>query len=81
MYWGQSLEILLSGFNHLLLTQSGYKFEALALLPDTWDAVSRDFIESRDQHVVDNFQQYCSIVETGIGSNSLILGGEVDAGM
>jgi len=82
MYWGESKDSLqVCKSNGPELIRSGYKFEALALIPDTWDAVSRDFIESRDQHIVDNFQQYCSVVETGIGSSSLILGGEVDAGM
>jgi RAT1-interacting protein len=58
----------------------GYKFESLALIPDTWDEVSRDFIEGREEHVVDNIQQYCSVVQTGLGNHSVILGGEVDAG-
>ena len=59
---------------------SGYKFESLALIPDIWDNVSREFIESRGEHVVDNIQQYCSVVRTKIGDSDLILGGEVDAG-
>jgi RAT1-interacting protein len=59
---------------------AGYKFEALALIPDVWDAVSREYIETRDQHVVDNIEQYCSVVQTGMGNSTLILGGEVDAG-
>jgi RAT1-interacting protein len=63
-----------------LLKQVGYKFEAVALIPDIWDKVSRDYIESRERHVVDNMQQYCSVVQTGIGSTTLLLGGEVDAG-
>jgi RAT1-interacting protein len=58
----------------------GYKFESLALIPSIWDETSRDFIESRETHIVDNIQQYCSVVQTGIGSTSVILGGEVDAG-
>jgi len=46
-----------------------------------WDNVSRDEIESREHKVVDNYSQYCSVVETGIGGVSMILGGEVDARM
>jgi RAT1-interacting protein len=59
---------------------SGYKFEALSLIPAAWDSVTREYIENRDQLVVNNAQQYCSVVQTGIGSTNLILGGEVDAG-
>jgi RAT1-interacting protein len=63
-----------------MMSYWGYKFEAVALIPDIWDEVSRDFIEDRENHVVDNIQQYCSIVHTGIGSTTLLLAGEVDAG-
>lgn len=58
----------------------GYKFESLCLIPDTWDATTREFIEGREKHVVSNKAQYCSIVRTGIGAVSLVMGGEVDAG-
>lgn len=58
----------------------GYKFETLSLLPDTWDAVSRDYIEGREAQVVSNYAQYCSVVRTGMGDASIVLGGEVDAG-
>jgi RAT1-interacting protein len=73
-YWGMSLSKDTSA------DCVGYKFETLALIPDEWDAVSREFIDNRDQHVVDNIEQYCSVVQTGIGNTTLILGGEVDAG-
>jgi RAT1-interacting protein len=58
----------------------GYKFETLSLIPGTWDATSREYIESREDQVVDNYAQYCSIVKTGIGKSKIIIGGEVDAG-
>lgn len=58
---------------------AGYKFETLSTMPATWDETSRDFIESRENHVVNNREQYCSIVRTGIGKAILCLGGEVDA--
>jgi len=57
----------------------GYKFETLSTLPATWDETSRDYIESREDHVVNNKEQYCSVVRTGIGKAVLCLGGEVDA--
>ncbi|KAF2143026.1 uncharacterized protein K452DRAFT_326208 [Aplosporella prunicola CBS 121167] len=58
---------------------AGYKFETLSVIPNIWDAVSRDTIEGRDEEVVNNYSQYCSVVRTAIGDNSLVIGGEVDA--
>ncbi|KAF2669216.1 rai1 protein [Microthyrium microscopicum] len=68
-----------NGLSQDIMSFWGYKFESLALIPDIWDNVSRDFIESREEHIVDNIQQYCSVVYTQIGDASLVLGGEVDA--
>ncbi|KAI4235154.1 MAG: hypothetical protein L6R40_006553 [Gallowayella cf. fulva] len=62
-----------------LMSYWGYKFETLSLLPATWAETSRDYIESRENVVVNNNAQYCSVVKTGIGKSRLILGGEVDA--
>jgi RAT1-interacting protein len=67
--------------NHLLLNRFvGYKFETLSLMPDQWDPTSRDFIEGREEMVVNNYAQYCSVVKTGIGKAKMVIGGEVDAG-
>jgi RAT1-interacting protein len=68
------------GIPNDMFAYMGYKFESLCLIPDTWDATSREFIEGREGHVVSNKAQYCSIVRTGIGSVSMVMGGEVDAG-
>ncbi|KAJ2902998.1 Dhp1-interacting protein Din1 [Zalerion maritima] len=57
----------------------GYKFETLSTMPATWGLTSREYIEGRDEHVVSNKAQYCSIVRTGVGKPILCLGGEVDA--
>ncbi|KAL6849377.1 decapping endonuclease targeting mRNA [Amphichorda felina] len=57
----------------------GYKFETLSTLPAPWGETSREFIEGRENQVVNNNEQYCSVVRTGIGKNVLCLGGEVDA--
>ncbi|EHK41646.1 hypothetical protein TRIATDRAFT_77806 [Trichoderma atroviride IMI 206040] len=57
----------------------GYKFETLSTLPSPWAETSRDFIETRESQIVNNKEQYCSIVRTGIGKATLCLGGEVDA--
>ncbi|KAF7548952.1 hypothetical protein G7046_g8497 [Stylonectria norvegica] len=57
----------------------GYKFETLATLPSPWAETSREYIENRENEVVDNKAQYCSVVRTGIGKAILCLGGEVDA--
>jgi RAT1-interacting protein len=64
----------------MLLTCAGYKFETLCLLPATWDETSREYIENRENEIVNNHAQYCSVVRTGIGNTSLVIGGEVDAG-
>ena len=58
---------------------AGYKFETLSLIPDQWNSIPREFIESREDMVVNNYAQYCSIVKTGIGKARLVIGGEVDA--
>ncbi|KAI6782466.1 uncharacterized protein J7T54_001323 [Emericellopsis cladophorae] len=60
-------------------SRRGYKFETLSTLPSIWAETSRDYIEAREDHVVNNKAQYCSVVRTGIGSSILCLGGEVDA--
>ncbi|KAI9689557.1 MAG: decapping endonuclease targeting mRNA [Bathelium mastoideum] len=61
-----------------LMAYWGYKFEALSLLPAPWGQTSREFIEAREDQVVDNHAQYCSVVRTGIGQRTMVLGGEVD---
>lgn len=57
----------------------GYKFETLATIPAPWGDTERAFIENRVNEVVNNKEQYCSVVRTGIGKSILCLGGEVDA--
>ncbi|KAK8034406.1 RAI1-domain-containing protein [Apiospora rasikravindrae] len=57
----------------------GYKFETLSTLPATWAETSREYIENRENEIVSNKAQYCSVVRTGIGKSILCLGGEVDA--
>lgn len=44
-----------------------------------WAEASREEIENRDAKIVDSEAQYCSVVTTGIGGTSMIIGGEVDA--
>ncbi|KAL9129859.1 MAG: hypothetical protein Q9217_001814 [Psora testacea] len=62
-----------------LMSYWGYKFETLSLIPDQWHPTSREYIEGREDMVVNNFAQYVSIVKTGIGKARLVIGGEVDA--
>jgi RAT1-interacting protein len=64
--------------SHEMMTFWGYKFETLSMLPDTLEKTPKSFIENRPKAVVSNHAQHCSIVKTAFGSNSLILGGEVD---
>lgn len=66
---------------HVLTEHAGYKFETLCLLPSTWAETDREYIENRENEIVNNHAQYCSVVQTGIGKSTLILGGEVDASM
>lgn len=77
-FWGKKLRLV--SINPWL-TASGYKFETLSTLPAPWAETSRDFIEDRENQVVNNKEQYCSVVRTGIGKSVLCLGGEVDASM
>jgi len=58
----------------------GYKFETLSLLPLPWYPTTREYIESREDQIVSNYAQYCSVVRTGYGKIKMIIGGEVDAG-
>src|SRR5271155_5559247 len=67
-----------SNREHALAMFSGYKFEELSTLSKTWDESTRQEIESRTENIVDNFQQYCSIVKTQLGSSTIVMGGEVD---
>ncbi|KAL4899254.1 hypothetical protein BDW74DRAFT_117437 [Aspergillus multicolor] len=62
-----------------LMAYWGYKFETISVLDKTWDAATREEIEGREDLVVNNNAQYCSVARTGIGHTKLILGGEVDA--
>lgn len=49
------------------------------MLRKTWDESTREEIEGREDAVVNNAAQYCSVVRTGIGNVRMVLGGEVDA--
>ncbi len=58
---------------------SGYKFETISTIPKPWSALTRDEIETSKKGVVNNIEQYCSLVRSGIGKTKTLLGGEVDA--
>ncbi|KAI9369789.1 RAI1 like PD-XK nuclease-domain-containing protein [Aspergillus egyptiacus] len=62
-----------------LMAYWGYKFETISVLDRPWDDTPRSEIEGREDLVVNNNSQYCSIARTGIGRSKLVLGGEVDA--
>ena len=51
------------------------------MLPGQWDATPRELIEKREDVVVNNYAQYCSVVKTGVGKAKMLIGGEVDASM
>lgn len=50
----------------------------MSVLEKTWSECTRSQIEERDHHVVNNNEQYCSVVQTSIGGSTLVIGGEVD---
>jgi hypothetical protein len=64
----------------LVLITTGYKFETLSLLNKPWGETTREEIEGREDEIVDNYAQYCSICRTEIGGASMVIGGEVDGG-
>jgi hypothetical protein len=64
----------------LILNTSGYKFETLSLLNKPWGETTREEIEGREDEIVDNYAQYCSICRTEIGGASMVIAGEVDGG-
>ena len=76
-FWGMLVLSLV--MRRFLTSIKGYKFETLSTLPAPWAETSREFIENRENEVVNNKAQYCSVVRTGIGKSVLCLGGEVDA--
>ncbi|GCB28027.1 decapping nuclease rai1 [Aspergillus awamori] len=62
-----------------LMAYWGYKFETLSVLNEPWDPTPRREIENREELIVNNNAQYCSVVRTAIGRARLVIGGEVDA--
>ncbi|RPB05771.1 RAI1-domain-containing protein [Choiromyces venosus 120613-1] len=62
-----------------IMTYWGYKFEELSTLPCNPSDCSHEEIESRDDNIVNNEAQFCSIVKTGFGGVRMVIGGEVDA--
>lgn len=57
---------------------SGYKFETIATIPHPWKDVLRKCIDSRHKKPVNNYEQFLSVIKTGIGPVKLVLAGEVD---
>lgn len=75
-YWG--LFILCKLICSRLIFLPGYKFETLSLMPNQWDHTTREYIEGREELIVRNYAQHCSLVRTGFGNSKMIIGGEVD---
>lgn len=57
---------------------SGYKFEALATLPQPLPLVSRSILDKRPKKLVNTGEEYITVVKTGVGNAKVILGAEVD---
>lgn len=75
-YWGLFIRCQLTCSRLILFP--GYKFETLSLMPNQWADTTREYIEGREELVVRNYAQYCSLVRTGFGKTKIIIGGEVD---
>lgn len=56
----------------------GYKFETITTLKKPWSLSTREEIEKRDTKIVNNYEQFISVIKTGISNVSMIMGGEVD---
>lgn len=63
----------------IITDSSGYKFEQISTLKQRYGESSRAEIESRDEEIVNNEAQYCSLNTTAFGNTSLLIGGEIDA--
>ena len=61
------------------MSYAGYKFETISTLPYAAGEVSEELVKNRLNLRVSNSEQYCSIVDTGVGDIRLVVGGEVDA--
>ncbi|CAB4256231.1 similar to Saccharomyces cerevisiae YGL246C RAI1 Nuclear protein with decapping endonuclease activity targeted toward mRNAs with unmethylated 7- methylguanosine cap structures [Maudiozyma barnettii] len=61
-----------------LNTFTGYKFEILTTLEEPVNMSTRDEIESRPSKIVNNGDEFVSVVGTGIGHCRMVLGAEVD---
>lgn len=57
---------------------TGYKFESLATLSQPLSYVTRSALEKRPKRIVNNGDQYITVVRTGVGNAKLLLGAEVD---
>jgi RAT1-interacting protein len=57
---------------------SGYKFEKMATIPKPWSQCSRSLINKRNKQIVNNYEQYISVIRTGIGKVKMALAGEID---
>lgn len=57
---------------------SGYAFEARTTLPKPWAECSRTLISKRAKKIVNNYEQYISVVKTGMSNVGILLAGEVD---
>lgn len=66
---------------HALMTYWGYKFESLSTIskpPSLVNSPLDPVLQQRKQEVVNTNVQYATVVRTRLGSNSIVLGAEVD---
>jgi len=63
-----------------MMTYWGYKFEELASIPKPPATLTQNdpCLRERENCIVNNHVQFCSVFKTKIGSHRIIMGGEVD---
>ena len=59
-------------------TYTGYKFEGIATLDKPLPYVEREVIEKRPRKILNNGDEYITVVRTGVGECKVVLGAEID---
>lgn len=66
------------GNRQQLDTYSGYKFEGISTLSQPLPFVERTIVEKRPKKILNNGDEYITVVRTGVGNCRMVLGAEVD---
>lgn len=63
------------------LAYGGYKFEALSTVPVPPQFATPEILKERESAVVNNNEQFCSVLKTRLEGDLMFLGAEVDASL